>query len=760
MRVEMDRQAHLILQRLHQLLRRKGPHQARHVLDAQHVRTHLFQFLGQAHVVLQVILVAFRVQDVAGVAQRAFADGVRLLAHGIHRRLQIGQVVQRVKDAEDIHAVLRRVLDEALHHVVRVVGVAHRVRAAEEHLQQDVRHLRADAAQALPRVFTQEAHRHVKRRAAPHLQGEKVRRAACHAVRHSQHVIGAHACCQQGLVCVAHRRVRQQQLLLLRHPVQAELLRPHLRQQLLGALRRLHAVVILRNRRCGKGLRNRVPLRKRVPVHDRVRQVAQHLRGTVLARHKLQQVRIVVDEARRRLPGHEVRMVHHIHEEGDVCLHPADAEFAQTAVHAVQRLLVRAGKDGHLHQHRVIVGRDHRVRRAQRAVQADAKAARAAVGQDLAKVRRESVLRIFRRDSALDREAALLDLVLHRQRQRLVMHLVPLRDQDLAAHDVDACDLLRHRVLHLDARIHLNEVPLARFVIDQELHRARVRVVHLLRQLHCRVAQAVDDLLLDAIARRLLDHLLVPALHRAVTLMQVQHIAVLVRQDLHFDVLGLAHKFFQKHRPVAKGALRFRLRFIQQLLQVLRLAHHAHAASAAAKGRLDDQRKADLLRRRQCLLAVAHRLIRAFQDRHVQLARHIARRSLVTHHLQDLRVRADEDDPGIRAGLGKLRVLREEAVAWVDGVHALLLRQRHDAFDVQVRAQRSFVLVQLIGLVRLEAVRAEAVLLRIDAHCFQSQLGGRPHHADGDFRAVRHHQFLDGADRGGGWGFLGHGEVG
>jgi hypothetical protein len=77
---------------------------------------------------------------------------------------------------------------------------------------------------------------------------------------------------------------------------------------------------------------------------------------------------------------------------------------------------------------------------------------------------------------------------------------------------------------------------------------------------------------------------------------------------------------------------------------------------------------------------------------------------------------------------------------------------------VEIGTERAFVLVQLIGLVRLEAMRAKAVLLRIDADRFQPQLRGRTHDADGDFRAVRDHQFLDGADRGGGRGFLGHGE--
>jgi hypothetical protein len=56
------------------------------------------------------------------------------------------------------------------------------------------------------------------------------------------------------------------------------------------------------------------------------------------------------------------------------------------------------------------------------AIESDAETTGAAVGQNFAKVRREAVLRVFRGDAALDREAALLDLILRRQRQRLRVH--------------------------------------------------------------------------------------------------------------------------------------------------------------------------------------------------------------------------------------------------------------------------------------------------------------------------------------------------
>ena len=72
--------ADLLAQRLHQLVGGVGLAQPGHVLDGQDVRAHALQFLGHAHVVVERILVALRIEDVAGVADRRFADRCRSCA--------------------------------------------------------------------------------------------------------------------------------------------------------------------------------------------------------------------------------------------------------------------------------------------------------------------------------------------------------------------------------------------------------------------------------------------------------------------------------------------------------------------------------------------------------------------------------------------------------------------------------------------------------------------------------------------------------
>ena len=84
------------------------------------------------------------------------------------------------------------------------------------------------------------------------------------------------------------------------------------------------------------------------------------------------------------------------------------------------------------------------------------------------------VLRVFRRDPALHRVAARLHLVLRRNVQRRFVQLVPLRNQNLALHQIDAGHDFRHRVLDLDAGIHFDEEKFAAVHIQQKLHRSRV----------------------------------------------------------------------------------------------------------------------------------------------------------------------------------------------------------------------------------------------------------------------------------------------
>src|SRR5438105_7005419 len=55
------------------------------------------------------------------------------------------------------------------------------------------------------------------------------------------------------------------------------------------------------------------------------------------------------------------------------------------------------------------------------------------------------------------------------------------------------------------------------------------------------------------------DHLLMPPLHGAVALVKMQQVAVMIPQDLHFEMPRTRQIFFQEHGSVTERRVRFRV---------------------------------------------------------------------------------------------------------------------------------------------------------------------------------------------------------
>ena len=87
---------------------------------------------------------------------------------------------------------------------------------------------------------------------------------------------------------------------------------------------------------------------------------------------------------------------------------------------------------------------------------------------------------------------------------------------------------------------------------------------------------------------------------------------------------------------------------VDGFIELLGLVGDAHAAAAAAHGRLDDHRIAELLGQLARLLALARSgFIAAGQHGHVGLLGDVPGRQLVAELLEHLDARPDEDDAGL-----------------------------------------------------------------------------------------------------------------
>jgi len=202
--------------------------------------------------------------------------------------------------------------------------------------------------------------------------------------------------------------------------------------------------------------------------------------------------------------------------------------------------------------------------------------------------RQETAERIFGVDAALHRPAVKLEVGL------LERQLLAGGDADHQLDEVDPGDALGDRVLDLQAGVHLEEVEVARLAVDDELDGAGALVIHRPGQRHRLLAHRLPHFLVEEGTGRLLDHLLVAALDRALAFVQVQAVAVGVAEHLDLDVARALDELLDEDAVVAESVFGLGLARGEALVRLLVVPGDAQALAAAAGRRLDHHRVADV----------------------------------------------------------------------------------------------------------------------------------------------------------------------
>ncbi len=101
---------------------------------------------------------------------------------------------------------------------------------------------------------------------------------------------------------------------------------------------------------------------------------------------------------------------------------------------------------------------------------------------------------------------------------------LPARDPELLGHEIDTRDRLRHRVLHLDAAVELEEEELV--ALEDELDGARAPEPDRSAECDRGVEQRLAHAWIESRSWGLLEHLLVASLDRAVALAERDDVAV------------------------------------------------------------------------------------------------------------------------------------------------------------------------------------------------------------------------------------------
>mmetsp|Transcript_18872 Transcript_18872/g.54649 ORF Transcript_18872/g.54649 Transcript_18872/m.54649 type:complete len:333 (-) Transcript_18872:914-1912(-) len=194
----------------HEHLGRAGGEQTGHILDGKGMDAHVGQFTGEIDVIFEIVLALGGVGDISRVADGALDESTGGTG-GVDSELEIVEIIERIKDAEDVDSGFGRLLAEFVHDIVGIVGISHRVGATEQHLEGHVRHLFPQFLQSLPRTFVQESHGHVERRSSPHLHAEHLGQSLVGVLGARHQFLGPHAGGEEGLMSVSPGGIHEKQ---------------------------------------------------------------------------------------------------------------------------------------------------------------------------------------------------------------------------------------------------------------------------------------------------------------------------------------------------------------------------------------------------------------------------------------------------------------------------------------------------------------------------------------------------------------------
>jgi hypothetical protein len=175
----------------------------------------------------------------------------------------------------------------------------------------------------------------------------------------------------------------------------------------------------------------------------------------------------------------------------------------------------------------------------------------------------------------------------------------PAGNPELPFDQIEPGDRFRDRMLDLKPRVHLHEPratgPQTVRAVRDELDRCPRRHNQPPARPYGGLAHRGAQFRAHARRWRLLDHLLVATLQRAVALVEMDGVAVGVGKHLQLDMARRGNIFLDQHAGVAERTLGLSLRGLKRRVEIRVLVDAAHALAAAAGNGLDQHRIADLV---------------------------------------------------------------------------------------------------------------------------------------------------------------------
>src|SRR5208283_5376644 len=314
------------------------------------------------------------------------------------------------------------------------------------------------------------------------------------------------------------------------------------------------------------------------------------------------------------------------------------------------------------------------------------------------------------------------------------------RNSDLLVDKIDTRDHFGDRMLDLNPCVHFDEVKFA--VLVEELDGSRSGIIEFTHRDRADFTYFQALRSIEGGRRTFFPNLLMPALQRAIAFAEMNGLAVSIAQNLDFDMTRLFQKFFQINRIIAKACLGLGPRHIERSGKIMRGAGDFHAAPAATRRRLYEDRITKPPGHGQRLLIAGDCAGRARHAGNAEPDRRRFRFDLIAHEPDMLRLRPDESDVMVRKNLRESRILREEPIARMQGLGAGDFTGREKGWNVQIgiaRGRRPDA-HRFVGELYMHRV---SVGCRMNSHGRDSEFLGGAQNPQGNFAAIGDKDFVE-----------------
>ena len=160
-------------------------------------------------------------------------------------------------------------------------------------------------------------------------------------------------------------------------------------------------------------------------------------------------------------------------------------------------------------------------------------------------------------------------------------------------------------MLHLQSGIHFQKVKI-HIGVGNKLYSTGRLIIYSSGQRTTLLTHFLSRRLIQKWRGCLFNHLLVTALNRALTLTQINHIAMAVGHHLNFNMSRLLNIFFNKDSRVAKTGTGFVSGTLKTVAALIFVHRHAHAFTSATGGRFKHHRITNTGTDFHCVLGIAN----------------------------------------------------------------------------------------------------------------------------------------------------------